>query len=105
MKEGSEEKGGDGIPKTWSGIRLLCGRHQVMEMFAGDFHRERGVTGEGTPGGLWPMHKAQARDRSSDNMGDCHRTPRSHFSWKRPSNISTNDAQMNPVVVSAFTSR
>ena len=60
MKEVTE-KGADAIPKTWSGIRLLCGRHQVMEMFAGDFHRERGVTGEGSggaPAGPGPMHKA-----------------------------------------------
>ena len=45
-----------------AGIRLLCASaHRLMEMFAADFHRERGVTGEGSggaPAGPGPMHKA-----------------------------------------------
>ena len=70
-----------------AGIRLLCApAHRLMEMFAADFHRERGVTGEGsggTPAGPGPMHKAGtgaetgrhdlSADLSSDNTGDCHR--------------------------------
>ena len=71
-----------------AGIRLLsAAAHRLMEMFAADFHRERGVTGEGsggTPAGPGPMHKAGTEgetrrhddlsvDLSSDNTGDCHR--------------------------------
>ena len=70
-----------------AGIRLLSvAAHRLMEMFAADFHRERGVMGErsgGTPAGPGPMHKAGtgagdgrhdlSADLSSDNTGDCHR--------------------------------
>ena len=87
-----EVSGKGGAPRCVSvpdaGIRLLCApAHRLMEMFAADFHRERGVTGEGsgaTPAGPGPMHKAGtgwagdgrhdlSTDLSSDNTGDCHR--------------------------------
>ena len=59
-----------------------------MEMFAADFHRERGVRGEGRE--WWPPPQGLGRctrrgqgketgrhdlsaDLSSDNTGDCHR--------------------------------
>lgn len=58
--EGSGKGGCVSVPDA--GIRLLCApAHRLMEMFAADFHRERGVTGEGsgaTPAGPGRMHKA-----------------------------------------------
>ena len=47
-----------------AGIRLLCASaHRLMEMFAADFHRERGVTGEGE---WWDPRRARADAQGGD---------------------------------------